>query len=101
MKSFSSLQLCLQRMPARVENALRDAVSSSAQETLALARACAPVRTGRLRASLRAEETGLSASVSADVPYALYAERHRAYLRPSMEGSRFMEELKKNLQEVL
>ena len=101
MKHCSALCIRLSDVPQRAETAFQSAVSAAAQEALFLAKSRVPTRTGRLRGSLHAEETRLSASVSTAVPYAAYVERRRAYLLPSALDSRFLERARHAGREVL
>ena len=100
MKGVSSLNARLLRVPPRAEAALRAALAAAARDTAAAARGRAPVRTGRLRASIQASSQGLSAAVSVHVPYAQAAEKRSPFLLPSAQESNFGEKVKNNLREV-
>ena len=64
----------LKRFAARVNDLTQQRVRAAAENCCNGARARAPVDTGRLRASIRIEQKGLSARVIADCDYAALVE---------------------------
>ena len=78
----------LRKFAARVEALTAARVRIAAQEKCAAAKARAPVDTGRLRNSIRAESDGLTARVIADCEYAAAVEfgTGRAAPQPFMRG---------------
>ena len=64
----------LRRFEARLRELAAERVRLAAAERCEVAKARAPVDTGRLRESIRAEAEGLTARVVADCPYAAAVE---------------------------
>jgi HK97 gp10 family phage protein len=85
----------LPELPREIRQAATSVINAHAQNVASLARALAPVRTGRLRASIAVEVSGTGAvSVIADAPYAVYVElgtsrqSPQPFLRPAVENDR-------------
>ena len=78
----------LRSFAARVQELTRQRVAAAAQERAEAARSRAPVDTGRLRDSIRAESDGLTARVIADCEYAAKVEfgTSKNPPRPFMRG---------------
>ena len=69
-----------------IEGALTEGISDGAHAAAQSARELCPVRTGALRASIKAESSGTHAQISADCPYAGYVEfgTYKMAARPFM-----------------
>ena len=78
----------LRSFAARVQELTRQRVAAAAQAHAEAARSRAPVDTGRLRNSIRAEADGLTARVVADCEYAAAVEfgTRRTAPQPFMRG---------------
>lgn len=78
----------MKKLTVRIEKKAAERVRIAAEEHCAAAKARAPVDTGRLRDSIRAEADGLSAKVITDCEYASAVEfgTSRRAPQPFMRG---------------
>ena len=103
------LNVRLTMMRGRLEESARRAVEETAEAARDDARAFAPVDSGRLRDSIRAERHGLKAAVFTDCGYAAAVEfgtmaaPAQAFLRPaaSVARERFVREARERACEAL
>ena len=107
MKGCSAALARLDALPGLCRKALADACREAAREIARDARFLAPVRTGRLRASITAEADGWAARVSARVPYAAAVEEGslrrppHPFLGPAAQRADFAGQAARALREVM
>lgn len=93
MRNLDACMTTLCRLPSRAQGALLSARRAAADAALKEAKALAPQRTGRLRASVSCREENGTTILSAKTPYAALVERGtrrrsaRPFLLPAAQGS--------------
>ena len=107
---MKNLDACIRRLralPDRSREALEAACQESAQTALEYARALVPVRTGRLKNSLKYREENGKSVLSAGTPYAEAVERGtrrrkaRPYLRPAARDSRLLQRAASEIRKAM
>ena len=107
MKGLSCALTRLRAMPDRTRRSSDDAALAAAKAALSIARSLSPVRTGRLRDSLRAEPTKNGAALTACCPYAVYVELGARYapaqpfLTPALRAAAYPALLARSLKEAI
>lgn len=82
VQGAAELRAALRAIPVRLGRTA-DANAKAGRLVVAEARRRAPVRTGRLRNSIRAKVTAAEVVVGSDVPYAVYQDQGTRYIRPT------------------
>lgn len=106
IEGLAELEAAAARAGASLEEDIRTGLLAAADVVADRARGTAPVRSGRLRASIRAEAQGLGAEVIADArnprdgyPYPIRIERQQPFFAPAVANS--ADEVQKKMETVL
>jgi hypothetical protein len=94
IEGLAELQAAVARAQSGLDEDIRAALLAAAEVVAGRARALAPVRTGRLVASIRGEAEGSNADVVVDArnprdgfPYPVKIERQQPFLEPAFRAS--------------
>ena len=101
----SSLSKYVEETTKRLESACEKAVKDTCEDIQRIAKQLAPVRSGKLRNSIKTKVEGMKGEVYSDVSYAGYVEngtrkmRARPFLRPAYDAciKELMSRVVKNL----